>query len=125
MRQSNFLPYDLSLKAKVLGYKQNVGESLAAWEDTEKGVWFHFGVYPVGLLAAPTWDQMIDWFLEEHRWLVQVNYSSGAKEFFYVISEVSTKDHLGNGFTYTGPLTESFRQALVKGIEHAFKLIKK
>ncbi len=61
-----FLPYKLALIAREKGFPNNTGSCLAAWEVNDNAEWLHFGAHPIGLLQAPTYQQLIDWFREKH-----------------------------------------------------------
>ncbi len=118
--QKLFLSYDLSLLAKQKGFPQNTGSCLAAWEETENGRWFHCGgAYPVGLLAAPLYQQVAEWLFKEHNIFIdikrlQVNAVKGVDDLYVYYCEINdfSSDHF-----------KTPAQALKKGIEQALKMI--
>lgn len=125
-----FIPYKLAVIAKEKGFPNNIGSCLAAWEDTRNGCWLHFGSYPVGLLQAPLYQQIIDWFREKHNLHIYLSvdfYESGDNYLWQIlIKDITDKTFYSKKSTgLYGDNNEypTYYKALEKAIEEAFKLI--
>ena len=136
-----FIPYELAKTAHRKGFPNQTGSCLAAWEITDNAEWLHFGAHPVGLLQAPLYGQIVDWFREKHNIMIHVescfNADKYSTSYCYTIYGI-TKDNVfkasssaneyvkkihwleGNVANFRN---EDYHTALNKGIEEAFKLI--
>jgi hypothetical protein len=87
-----FVPYELALLAKEKGFPQNVGSGLAAYDKTQDGtVWLHTGgAYPVGLLVAPLYQQLVDWF-ESKKILINVERNPYGKWTGVIVNDFDKK----------------------------------
>ncbi len=96
MKNSTFVPFELAVIAKEKGFPNYTGSCLAAWEDKEKGRFLHFGAHPVGLLQAPTYDQLIEW-MDSKGVFVSVSYAApDTNKFHYRIDCYNDKYNLTN-----------------------------
>ena len=109
-----FIPYKLAKAAHHKGFPNQTGSCLAAWEITDNAEWLHFGAHPVGLLQAPLYGQIVDWFREKHDIEIRVDISAG---FVFWVKAISSGAILKRGEGYT------YYKTLDKAIEEAFKLI--
>lgn len=127
-----FLPYKLALIAKKKGYPQNTGANLGAWELKDGTEWFYTGAHPVGLLAAPLYQQIIDWFRETHKITIEVRfmYKNGRNGIYWqydihkIIIPLGVGDSsiLSNGML-TNEEYSFYYDALNEAIKEAFKQI--
>lgn len=74
-----FVSYEIAKLLKDKQFPNNTGSCLAAWENTENGQWLHFGSHPIGLLQAPLYQQVVDWFREKHKLILSAHPTTNGK----------------------------------------------
>lgn len=122
-----FVPYELALLAKEKGFPQHIGSGLAAYDKTEDGTeWLHTGgAYPVGLLVAPLYQQLIDWFREKH--LIIITPLLYSEKHAYIspdpnfIFEFAISDHVNGNSSIAK--NKDYYESFNKALTEAFKLI--
>ena len=117
MKSELFIPYELAVIAKEKGFPNHTGSCLAAWEDNKKSRWLHFGSYPIGLLQAPLYQQIVDWFRDKHNLHICITPPDNIWKYIVYIKPFGFVDQNGGtGF-------RTYYEALNKAISEAFKLI--
>ena len=104
-RQHLFVSYDHAVELNKLGYHDNTGSSLAAWEDLPKGRFLHFGAHPVGLIQAPLYQQAFDFLREKFKMngnIVELGPSLSKDKnkvyWLYRITFVGKSGYIGNEY---------------------------
>ena len=119
-----FVPYELAVKLKEKGFDEPVIASYKSefkndiyptkyWsEDNRNSMWIE------GIISAPLYQQVIDWFREKHNLHIEVRRNLDG--WAYNIIEFSK----GNKCIISKPNeTEDYYQELKTAIEEALKLI--
>lgn len=112
-----FVPYSLALLAKERGFPQYTGSCLGAWELKDGVEWFYTGSHPVGLLAAPLYQQLVDWFREKHEIHIAICPNQLNKPVLYNY-EAFNKISINDGYDLN-----NYYEALNAALTEAFKLI--
>ena len=115
-----FVPYELALKLKEKGFDERCFNYYK-----ENGMLHEVDVYHPKMMVrtecvAPLYQQVVDWFREEHGYHIEVEI--GTQEFSYFIYNI-LKDRKETG-TETVYFNGSYYQALIKATEESLKLIK-
>ncbi len=118
-----FIPYELAVTAKKKGFPQQTGGCLGAWDLKDGEEWFYTGAHPVGLLAAPLYQQIVDWFREKHNIHITIMCDRPKPSYFYWLDKLKSKEELQDQGEVEKMDYDSYYQALNKAIEDAFKFI--
>ncbi|MES3018172.1 MAG: hypothetical protein V4721_10345 [Bacteroidota bacterium] len=122
-----FLPYPLALIAKEKGFNEpcltsfHKNGDLAKIPVNEGEVFYmsnkEFDYLGCSGISAPLYQQIVDWFRERHKVLIEVCHSFDGGNLTYQYSVIQRKT-IGSEYTST-----VYYEALDKAIEEAFKLI--
>ena len=120
--KNQFTTYEISLKLKELGFDEKCFGKYSNVQD--EFVIITWDTNPFGdQIKAPLWQQVIDWFREEHEIIIIYSgmFISGVINPYY---KVHTKNINGiTSQTETGGYTKSIEEAREKGILKAIELI--
>ena len=114
-----FVPYELAVKLKEKGFDYNC----FAFYDSNNNIEYFCNLYKkhtnnsksLGATVSPLYQQVVDWFREEHNILISVD--NDGREYFYVYTFLKDDDrHILDGY-------KTYYEALTKAIEEALKLI--
>ena len=125
-----FLNFKLSLLAKEKGFAKEIPEEFISFYSMEDKDFdgpgsLAYGVSTDEILIAPMYEQILDWFRENHKLEISSLLTAENKRFPFIEKipkngfdfEVNN-DYLGKGITY-----DSYYEALDKALIEAFKLI--
>lgn len=125
-----FIPYELAVIAKEKGFPNNSGSCLAAWEVNDDMEFLHFGSHPIGLLKAPLYQQIVDWFREKHNILITLlPDKEEGKLCYHTIIDTNTDysysliRRMARDKSERLEVSFNYYKALNKAIEESFKLI--
>lgn len=110
-----FVPYEIALLAKEKGFNQ---ECLAEYSGFSKELFMPKSAISTPIdVPSPLYQQIVDWFREEHKIVVWVETSLSISHWNYRFKIESENDK------QEGHKTSDYYQALNAAITEAFKLI--
>jgi hypothetical protein len=121
-----FVPYNLSILVRDKGFVPDKAGAYQTQENNRLIVhWYNKRDFEIAphLVPAPTYQQVVDWFREKHKIVIEVCYSGSMDNYCakniklcgqWNFAEISK----GNMWT-----SKNYYEALTKAIEEALKLI--
>lgn len=89
--QEQFLPYELALKLKELGFNE---ECIATFDEDEnfelQDFEQNYDTFPSHIIAVPLWQQAFEWFEEKYDFHINIfgdGFNGELKGFYYSITE--------------------------------------
>lgn len=110
-----FIPYELALLAKEKGFDEEV----LRWWNKNKSITNSAGSEGYERLKAPLYQQIIDWFRDKHKIVIQATYVGSTEYFDKFIPDIYALEIEEND----DETTYNYYGALNNAIEEAFKLI--
>lgn len=130
--KKQFIPYDLALKFKDLGfheecfsaYRNTDGEKqlmgISIWTNTGNGYYEKIE----GYCAAPLWQQAFDWIRNEFNLMLTVDLTSFGAYFFNIVDLKSFEEIYYNSEEYYKTFEEMQESSLLKLIDMIKQRIK-
>lgn len=112
-----FVPYDIALTLKEKGFNE---QCLDFYSNENNCLFYNDKINEDNIhigqgLAAPIYQQVVDWFREKHNIIINIDYDS--KEYFYIFTFINNDD------IRVLDRLSSYYNAYEKAIKEALKLI--
>lgn len=95
--EKEFVPYEMALKLKELGFDEKcIGAYFMTGNNNVKfpSVWYENSTLKMGVKSctAPLWQQAFDWFREEHRLYIQIHkHTSNTNQVTWMVDSLAGK----------------------------------
>lgn len=115
--KKEFVTYEIALKLKELGFDEVCFGAFVPDEDNclEIG-----GIFKEckSLIKSPLWQQVVDWFRDEYKLIIEIYYNFGSKKFEWQIDDFeSEKDIDDETCTQFVNYHDAREQAILKALE--------